>query len=851
MATERTVLVRLKADVNPFVRGMAEAAAATKGLTHEINTSNDRTAWLTQGILALAPAAVRLGAGAVPAVAGIATQMTVAAAATGVLVLGFHGVGQALKALNDYQMDPTAEHLKKLQQTMQQIGPAGEEFVRFLDTLQPKLAMLANTSRAGMFPGIEQGLTSMMTLMPEVRKVVVQLAAGIGELAKEGGQNLAGPKFQDFFKWLETDARPILLDMGRTAGNVFEGLTNLFLAFAPESRSFSHGLLEMSRSFAEWSRTLDTNQSFQDFLHYVDSAGPQALAFLEQLIRALAAFAGAAAPVGSVMLPALTELLKVFAQLASTPFGSTLIALGAAMSVYGRAVAIGSNLTTGLDRKFGMINATALRTTFSLKAMTAETGTWARAAGRVGGQVALTGIAVSGVADKFGLANTASLAMAGSLAGPWGAAIGGGVGLALDFMSSQHKSAAATADFTSTLNQQTGAITENTKAMAAKALQDDGAFEAANKLGLNLHTVTEAALGNKQAMSELNGELAFYLNQKQPGYSAGGYSVVDPQEQAAARKIADEIGAIGGRVKVSRAAVRQLSEAIHGNATSADHARAAHARLAMALKTERAAAQTTADQFNNLGNDVDNAKVSLDKWIHQLAKQAQALRDFGNNARRAADRGLKQGLIDQLNELGPTGALRMKQLANGTQEQIGRANHAWGSLQQSMKDYVNLRVPPKKVDVDTAAGLAHLRELAVALASIRSKTITVTTQHATGGSVKGGFATGGFTGWDGGKYDPAGIVHKRELVLPEEVVRADWSFLKARYGYLPGFADGGLVGMPARGGGGSTSVRLTVDEIPMRGTVEINTGAFVGMARVVARSEIDADRDFDQKREHQ
>jgi hypothetical protein len=61
--TERTVLVRLKADVNPFVRGMAEAAAATKGLTHEINTSNDRTAWLTQGILALAPAAVRSALG--------------------------------------------------------------------------------------------------------------------------------------------------------------------------------------------------------------------------------------------------------------------------------------------------------------------------------------------------------------------------------------------------------------------------------------------------------------------------------------------------------------------------------------------------------------------------------------------------------------------------------------------------------------------------------------------------------------------------------------------------------------------------------------------------------------------
>jgi hypothetical protein len=38
---------------------------------------------------------------------GIATQMTVAAAAAGVLALGFNGIGDALKALNDYQLDPT------------------------------------------------------------------------------------------------------------------------------------------------------------------------------------------------------------------------------------------------------------------------------------------------------------------------------------------------------------------------------------------------------------------------------------------------------------------------------------------------------------------------------------------------------------------------------------------------------------------------------------------------------------------------------------------------------------------------------------------------------------------------
>ena len=53
-----------------------------------------------------------------------------------------------------------------------------------------------------------------------------------------------------------------------------------------------------------------------------------------------------------------------------------------------------------------------------------------------------------------------------------------------------------------------------------------------------------------------------------------------------------------------------------------------------------------------------------------------------------------------------------------------------------------------------------------------------------------GFSDGGYTG-DGGKYQPAGIVHAGEFVVPQESVRA--------YGvghfnkYLPGYSDGGYV----------------------------------------------------------
>src|SRR5690348_10277200 len=236
---------------------MAEAGAAVGGLRKEINTTNDRTAWLTQGILALAPAVVPLGAAAVPVFTGIATQMTVAGVAAGTLALGFHGIGTALKALNDYQLNPTDANLTKLHQSMQKLSVEGRDFVRFLDQLQGIGSGLSHTSQEGMFPGITSGLEHLVTLAPQVKRIIADISDGIGTLADEAGAGLAGPKWAEFFNFLEHDAKPILLDMGRTIGNLATGVAHLFIDFLPESEKFSNGLLEISRRFEHWAATLD------------------------------------------------------------------------------------------------------------------------------------------------------------------------------------------------------------------------------------------------------------------------------------------------------------------------------------------------------------------------------------------------------------------------------------------------------------------------------------------------------------------------------------------------------------------------------------------------------------------
>jgi lambda family phage tail tape measure protein len=93
-----------------------------------------------------------------------------------------------------------------------------------------------------------------------------------------------------------------------------------------------------------------------------------------------------------------------------------------------------------------------------------------------------------------------------------------------------------------------------------------------------------------------------------------------------------------------------------------------------------------------------------------------------------------------------------------------------------------------------------------------------------GGGYVGGYAGGGYTG-DGGKYQPAGIVHRGEYVITKEATsRLGIGFLN-HLNYGRGYASGGAVGsIPSTGykpmAGGSISVKVINNGEPVNANVE-------------------------------
>lgn len=109
-----------------------------------------------------------------------------------------------------------------------------------------------------------------------------------------------------------------------------------------------------------------------------------------------------------------------------------------------------------------------------------------------------------------------------------------------------------------------------------------------------------------------------------------------------------------------------------------------------------------------------------------------------------------------------------------------------------------------------------------------------------------GFASGGYTG-DGGKYTPAGVVHRGEYVITKEATsRLGIGFLN-HLNYGRGYASGGVVGSISSTGyrpmaGGSISVKVINNGEPVNANVEQKqrngeTEITVELIRQIARSE--------------
>lgn len=215
----------------------------------------------------------------------------------------------------------------------------------------------------------------------------------------------------------------------------------------------------------------------------------------------------------------------------------------------------------------------------------------------------------------------------------------------------------------------------------------------------------------------------------------------------------------------------------------------------------------------------ERAKVESDylaKGGQKEDPQLKAMMDALDNRYKEEDAKRADWLAGAKNAFAEYGEEAMNMYDN-----IGNiASQALNGLSQQMADFLT-------------TGQANFKDFAKSIISLIVQMITKMVifnaiSGATGGDTwtigsllkNVGFATGGYTG-DGGKYEPAGVVHKGEFVMTKEATKRIG--VGNLYKMMRGYANGGVVGGASYTGGGVSSgaTNLNIGGI----SVDINNGS--------------------------
>jgi hypothetical protein len=257
-----------------------------------------------------------------------------------------------------------------------------------------------------------------------------------------------------------------------------------------------------------WKRLLiSTGQGVGEFFSEVSEGSDEAGAALEDvgsIINNTLGFAGRwfnmlvteGAPAVDRFASVTEKALDIVGDLGEGGFPVLFGAAGAALDVLnGVLTVLGPIATEG-----GTVLGVVLSVAAALRLMRAA-GNWGTG---VAQQFATIRKAADEAGDRTGVARSRLSAMAGMLGGPWGMAVALGGALLMGFGQKQQESEARVKSWTDALRESNGAITENMRLTKIKEMQDNGVLAVASKLGVSTKLVTDAYMGNANALAELN-----------------------------------------------------------------------------------------------------------------------------------------------------------------------------------------------------------------------------------------------------------------------------------------------------------------------------------------------------------
>ena len=777
----------------------------------QIDKLSGRLRILTDAATLIGPAFIPIAGLAVPAVAGLASQLGFATIAAGTTLLAFQGVGDALKALDTAALRPTRANLEAANVAMEKLSPAARKFTSEIRSLIPEARHLRDVAASGLFPGVVEGLESLETALPRVEAIVAAVSTELGHITADTGESLASDRWAPFLDFIAAEAPAALHDMAKATGNVVHAMAELWMAFEPLNDDFSNWLVDATADLDKWAAGLSKTEGFNEFVAFIEEHGPQVADTFAAIGDAVIQVVDAAAPLSGPVLQGIEGLAKALAAVADSDLGTPLFTAAAALALFNRTMAIASSSRNGLAgfqtrlgsagvkaRGFGaniqaaradltLLSSTALtagaRTERELLRMNAASARLRANFAPIGKGAAVLGglaIASTGAADGLGLTNTASLALMGSIGGAPGAVAGGLVGALLDAKGASEGFAASLKGVDDVIDS------GNLDAMLVKLAQLKAA---------------KADAGNVTGVGDFFGDLFTQARSDPipiPIIFGGGGKDPIAKLQAQIKRVQDATSGAAATAATAVTATDAYGNAIGDTGDSAQDTATKIAGLVDAMKAQRQEALSAFDaetRYRQALKDAQAQAAKSDAGIRGSSDEALKNRDVidqlaaaWNNQSDAAKnneakfKAARQAFIDTAVGMGvpieQAKRLAKRLLEIPKEKVIGVKFDSINALNAIGRIKRELLGLPKKVRTDYFV--------------VQTNAYNVKSQGGRDGDPSTPYAFGGWTG-PGAKYKPAGVVHADEFVFSKEATSGNVAFLDTLHRQMRGYADGGLV----------------------------------------------------------
>lgn len=192
--------------------------------------------------------------------------------------------------------------------------------------------------------------------------------------------------------------------------------------------------------------------------------------------------------------------------------------------------------------------------------------------------------------------------LTGFLTGPWSVAIMGAAAVTAVWLGDRQKMVTNSKELAQTLDSETGAVTENSTAWAAAKLEQEGVLAMAERLGISSKDMTDAWLGNADALETVNDRLSLFIDN-------ADFRMENTDWKGWSNDLATVQGVLENNnemLEEAKAKHERLKEATDGSGDAAVDAAGKAGTQADALVTLGDAANETSEQVSDLSDQIKN-----------------------------------------------------------------------------------------------------------------------------------------------------------------------------------------------------------------------------------------------------